>query len=401
MFQARRSVKSSSSENEGEEIQTPTKKSVRVPLQEVLTQCSAQRDLINSISKRRSVAVPGTNLTPLIRRMHLQDDGLQVSSLVYEDLCQKIFVEEDCVNVPQARGLTPLVTHTAPKANALRGTRSLSAASGLHSTIPECLPTEGADSAPASVHGGALTCPALKGEPVAIEAQEDAKLLIGDTTITSGLVGHRSSTPVKSAAGQTLTGPVPKAGTGSTPPANLEMAGWPDAFQCSYPRVMADTSCGIVPEMEVDEGLAEVSLKHLALVDGLSTLSGIEPMGASTGHLPRVEVGQVEGGAEEVGQVEGGAEEVGQVEGGAEEVGQVEGGAEEVGQVEGGAEEVGQVEGGAEEVGQVEGGAEEVGQVEGGAEEMGQVEGGAEEVGQVDACQTKTDVEIGEMEQDR
>ncbi|GCC40970.1 hypothetical protein chiPu_0024786 [Chiloscyllium punctatum] len=89
MFSSRRSVKSSSSENEGEEIQTPTNKGVRVPFQDVLPQCNVQRDVKNPCSKRRSEILPGSNLTPLMRRLHLQASE---ESLVVEQVAGELLV---------------------------------------------------------------------------------------------------------------------------------------------------------------------------------------------------------------------------------------------------------------------------------------------------------------------
>ncbi|XP_041052635.1 uncharacterized protein LOC121282890 [Carcharodon carcharias] len=273
MFGLRRSMKSSSSENEGEDIQTPTSKCVRVPLGDVLP----RQDLTNSISKRRSEAVSGSNLTPLMRRLHLQDEGLLVPKLCYEDPIQEAFVKKDCVDVPQARDLNPLVTHTTEPR--------------LNSVIPEFMPTEGEDSALVCVHGTAIPSPVQKGELVT-KAQEDPKLSLADTAITSGLARHRSSTSIETVVRQTVTSSGPKAGVGSPLPTSLEIARQPDAFQSNPPGVVTESSWSIVPEMEEDEALVEATLQNFMSADGLSTTLDRGPMGVGMGKLSRVEVGK-------------------------------------------------------------------------------------------------------------
>ncbi|XP_038669054.1 uncharacterized protein LOC119974355 [Scyliorhinus canicula] len=424
VFSLRRSVKSSSSsENEGEEIRTPTSKSLRAPLQDVLPQCSAQRDLTNLINKKRSEAAPGSNLTPLMCRLHLQDEG--------RDSFQKMLMKKDCVRVPQARSLSSLVARTAEP--------------GLNNALPKFTLTEDNDSVLVRVHDDAIQCPLQKGETIPIEAQEDHKLSLGDTAIASGLTRHTSSTLVETVTEQTATSPGPKMVVGSTVPANLEMAGQPDAFQSNYPGVVTENSWDIVPEMERNEGSTKMWHANQISVDGHSTSLGSGSVGIDEENLPGIEVrqawqlegsvhtgnvkqedarqvevgvpgsgqvealvtgsGQVQVGAAGSGQVEVGA--LGSVEVGAPGSGQVEVGALGSGQMEVGEAGSRQVEVGALESvevgapgsGQVEVGALGSGQVEVGEAESGQVEVGAAGSGQVEVGALGSgQVEVGEAE---
>ncbi|XP_072326245.1 uncharacterized protein [Scyliorhinus torazame] len=337
VFSLRRSVKSSSSsENEGEEIRTPTNKSLRAPLQDVLPRCSAQRDLTNPINKKRSEAVQGSHLTPLMCRLHLQDEG--------RDPFQKMLVKKDCVRVPQAMSLSSLVTRTAGP--------------GLNNALPKFTLTEDDDSVLVCVRDEAIRCPLQKGEPITIEAQEDRKLSLGDTALASGLTRHRSSTLVETVTKQTATGPGPKMVVGSPLPANLEVAGQPDVFQSNCPGVVTENSWDIIPEMEINEGSTKMWLESQISVDGLSTSLGSGSVGIDQGNLPGIEVRktwQLEGGLhtgngkqEDEKRVEVGVLASGQVEAGVPRPGLVEAGVQRSGQVAAGSGQVaagsGQVE---------------------------------------------------------
>ncbi|XP_060703729.1 uncharacterized protein LOC132830215 [Hemiscyllium ocellatum] len=273
MFSSRRSMKSSSSENEGEEIQTPTNKGVRVPFQDVLPQCNVQRDVKNPCIKRRSEILPGSNLTPLMRRLHLQDDGLPGLKLVYEDPGQNIFVEEDCVCVPQARALTPLM-HTAEP--------------GLDSTVPEIMLIEAKDPTPGRGREEAITCVVRKGEPVIIEAKQEPKLPLNDTAIISGLAPGGSSNPIETVAGPNLG---PRVAEGHSLSSRLEMAGQPEVPQRDCPPVLTGNSCTILPEVEGDDGLGEDLLDNLTTVHGLSVPLGTGTVGV--GMLSCSDLGQL------------------------------------------------------------------------------------------------------------
>ncbi|XP_067864668.1 sperm-associated antigen 5 [Heptranchias perlo] len=260
MFSARRSAASSSSENEGEELQTLIGKCARVPLQEVLPQCSAQRELKNSISKRPSLTLLGSTLTPLIRRLHLQEDGQQVPPLVYEDLCQKIFVEDQFIGTSQGSGLTPLVRHAVPRVGACRDRRPLVAAApehGARGVIPESSRTEGEDSDSAGARA-AITSPVHKGEQATTEAWKDPVPSIGNGIVISGcpLEQRRSPPPpgTEAVAEETVADP------GDTLPASPENAGGLGGFRGLCPGAAADSSLDVAPESGGSEGQGLVAV---------------------------------------------------------------------------------------------------------------------------------------------
>eukprot|EP00062_Callorhinchus_milii_P011645 gi/632957822/ref/XP_007894694.1/ PREDICTED: sperm-associated antigen 5 [Callorhinchus milii] len=112
----RRSVKASSSENEGpQQFHTPTKMSdPRQPLRDMLLQNSVQRGLKKLDVDRLSMNVNVTGLTPMLNKLHLQSEIPSSPTLVYED----VFGEELLKSAARARGLTPLVARGVLKSRA-------------------------------------------------------------------------------------------------------------------------------------------------------------------------------------------------------------------------------------------------------------------------------------------
>ncbi|XP_059829706.1 sperm-associated antigen 5 isoform X3 [Hypanus sabinus] len=197
MFGERQSVKSSSVENDGQRPSTPSRKCGRVPLQEVLPQCSAQRDI-------RSSSRVGSSLTPLLRGLHLEDGFLPVSTLVYEDVCRNIFVEEEeAVCTPWLRDRIPLAAPTAG---------SLSDTSSLPSGASEPAASEG-PSSPRVNHGNLPrgTCDNAV-RTIVTETREDPKL-----SVTAESVQQGTETAVTVAA-------VREAGCPPTPAAGVSLS---------------------------------------------------------------------------------------------------------------------------------------------------------------------------------
>ncbi|XP_078278083.1 sperm-associated antigen 5 [Rhinoraja longicauda] len=184
MFSRRQSTKSSSSENEDQLASTPGRKCGRVPLQDVLLQCSAQRDMRRSNSIAQCMGVPSSNLTPLLCKLKLEDAHRPGPAIVYDELCKQIFVGD--VSPPAMQ---------APPRPGVRGKRS----------VPVTRTAEPAGGGAVREDGkpirGADTPPVNAGELVVAEAQEDTGLPV------SGAANARAPTPVAAAAGLSAGSP--------------------------------------------------------------------------------------------------------------------------------------------------------------------------------------------------
>ncbi|XP_055513388.1 sperm-associated antigen 5 [Leucoraja erinacea] len=184
MLNRRRSAKSSSSENEDQLASTPGRKFGRVPLQDVLLQCSAQRDMQRSSSKAQCMGVPSSNLTPLLCKLKLEDAYRPAPSLVFDNLCKHIFVD----------GVSSPATQASSRPG-VRGKRSLPVTgtaepAGGGAVREDDERIRGADAPPVNA-----------GELVIAEAQEDPELSV------SGAANARASAPAEAAAGQSAGSP--------------------------------------------------------------------------------------------------------------------------------------------------------------------------------------------------
>ncbi|XP_051891893.1 sperm-associated antigen 5 [Pristis pectinata] len=202
MFNRRPSVKSSSSENDDQLLSTPGRKCGRVPLQDVSLQCGTQRDVQSSSSRARCMGVPASSLTPLLHRLHLEDAHRPVSTLVYNDLCKNIFVEEEDACAPWVQGLTPLATQTPPRTGGFREVSSLvtETAEPAGGEVPRP-PQINRDGLPQRADNHAVQV----AEVITAEAQEDPEpsITAAETVeLEPGLLTH-----VDTAAGQNAGSP--------------------------------------------------------------------------------------------------------------------------------------------------------------------------------------------------